>query len=589
LTSTRALLLGIASHLSGRRKRQLCLLALVTLAAALAELVSLGSVLPFLAVLTEPGRLWETPSIQRLAPLTGWTSSADLLVPASLLFAVAAVLAAGVRLLNLWFGGRLAAAIGSDLSCEAYRRTLFQPYEVHVQRNSSSVINSVTTQIARSVAALNAVLMTATSVLVAAALLLGLFLIDWAVALSAAALFGGVYVLIALVSKRELLRNSEARTSAGREAVRALQEGLGAIRDVLLDGTQNTYLTIYRRSDRPIRQLDARNNFISLFPRYALEALGLLGIAVLSTLLVIQRGSGAAAVPLLGSFALGAQRLLPALQQSYSGWSTLKSYNADLAGVLGMLEQPVPSLLKASRPTAFARGLQFSKVRFRYHPEAPDVLRGLSFVIPQGQRVGIIGSTGSGKSTTADLLMGLLDPTEGEILVDGLSIHDSGHPERLLGWRAAIAHVPQSIYLADSSIAENIAFGVLPGSIDYSLVRLAAEQAQIAAFIEASPEGYESFVGERGIRLSGGQRQRLGIARALYKQASVLILDEATSALDTATELSVMEAINNLSRNLTVVMIAHRLSTVSQCDRVIRLEHGRVVADGPPSEVLAQA
>jgi len=185
--------------------------------------------------------------------------------------------------------------------------------------------------------------------------------------------------------------------------------------------------------------------------------------------------------------------------------------------------------------------------------------------------------------------MGLLDPTEGKILVDGLPLHDPAHPERLLAWRAAIAHVPQSIYLADSSIAENIAFGVLPENIDYSRVRLAAEQAQIAAFIEASPSGYDSFVGERGIRLSGGQRQRLGIARALYKQASVLILDEATSALDTATELSVMEAINQLSRNLTVVMIAHRLSTVSQCDRVIRLEHGRVVADGPPSEVLAQA
>jgi len=589
LTSTRELLLDIARHLSGRRKRQLALLALVTLAAAVAELVSLGSVLPFLAVLTEPNRFWQHPVVESLAPLMGWASPADLLIPASVLFALAAVLAAGVRLLNLWLGGRLAAAIGSDLSCEAYRRTLFQPYAVHVQRNSSAVINSVTSQTVRTVAALNAVLLMATSALVASALFFGLLLIDWGVALSAAALLGGVYVVIGAFSSRELIRNSESRTSAGRESVRALQEGLGAIRDVLLDGTQEAYLTIYRRSDRPIRQLDARNVFISQFPRYVLESLGLLGIGFLAVLLVIQRGSGAIAVPLLGSFALGAQRLLPALQQAYGSWSTLKSYNADLAGVLGMLEQPVPSLLKASRPTAFAQGLQFYKVRFRYHPEAPDVLRGLSFSIPKGQRVGIIGSTGSGKSTTVDLLMGLLDPTDGQILVDGLPLHDPAHPERLPAWRAAIAHVPQSIYLADNSIAENIAFGVPPETIDHSRVRLAAEQAQIAAFIEASPAGYDSFVGERGIRLSGGQRQRLGIARALYKQASVLILDEATSALDTATELSVMEAINQLSRNLTVVMIAHRLSTVSQCDRVIRLEHGRVVADGPPSEVLAQA
>ena len=233
--------------------------------------------------------------------------------------------------------------------------------------------------------------------------------------------------------------------------------------------------------------------------------------------------------------------------------------------------------------------IRFQGVRFSYGEEASGVLSDLSLSIGLGQRVGLIGSTGSGKSTTVDLLMGLLAPTDGQILVDNLDLHDLSHPERLLAWRSVIAHVPQSIYLADSSIAENIAFAVSRDQIDFDRVRLAAQQAQIASFIEASPDGYDSFVGERGIRLSGGQRQRLGIARALYKQAQVLILDEATSALDNDTEQAVMDAINQLDRNLTVVMIAHRLSTVAKCDRVIRLDHGRVVADGPPSEVLAQA
>jgi ATP-binding cassette subfamily B protein len=199
----------------------------------------------------------------------------------------------------------------------------------------------------------------------------------------------------------------------------------------------------------------------------------------------------------------------------------------------------------------------------------------------------LIGSTGSGKSTTVDVLMGLLEPTSGKILVDGEDLHDPEHPERLVAWRASIAHVPQCVYLADSSIAENIAFGVPRQHIDLALVKRAAVQAQIASFIESNPESYQSFVGERGIRLSGGQRQRIGIARALYKKGRVLVLDEATSALDTRTEETVMKAINELSESLTVIMIAHRLSTVESCDRVIRLEEGAVSADGPPRLVLA--
>ena len=588
MSSTRELLLGIAGYLTARRKRQLVFLGFVTLAAALAELVSLGSVLPFLAVLTEPEQLWRAPVIQQWAPKLGWNSASELLGPAAGAFAFAAVTAALVRLANLWLGGQLAAAIGSDLSCEAYRKTLYQPYSVHVKRNSSAVINSVTGQVGTTVTAINLVLQTSTSTLVAISLLVGLLWIDWSVALSAAALFGVSYILIGFFSRKLLLVNGRIINDSRAGVVKSLQEGIGAIRDVILDGTQNLYLDIYRKSDRPQRQYQARNQFLSAFPRFSLEALGLIGIAVLATLLSTQKGGGAAALPVLGAFALGAQRLLPAMQQTYSGWSGLKGFTADLEGVLKMLQQPLPAVLEVSKTLVFNSDVCLNEVRFSYGQGYEDVLNGLSLKICRGQRVGFIGSTGSGKSTTVDVLMGLLSPTRGQILVDGLDLHDPGHPERLLAWRSAIAHVPQSIYLADSSIAENIAFGVPKEQINFDFVRLAAQQAQIASFIETIPDGYESFVGERGIRLSGGQRQRLGIARALYKNAQVLILDEATSALDNCTEQAVMDAINQLDRNLTVVMIAHRLSTVAKCDRVIRLDHGRVVTDGPPSEVLPQ-
>jgi ATP-binding cassette subfamily B protein len=448
------------------------------------------------------------------------------------------------------------------------------------------VITAITSQIDLTVIALNSLLQLTTSAVVAVGILTGLMLIDAPVAVSAAALFGIAYVLLSATVQRQVRSNGKKRTDASRQQLKALHEGLGAIRDVLLDGNQTAYLHIYQQADRPQRQLDAKNNFLAASPRYAFEALGMVALSLFGALLVSQKGSGSFVIPLLGSLALGAQRLLPALQQVYAGWAVLKHYNAAIQAVLVLLNQPVPLVVEVAEPLLLRESIRLDGVHFRYLPEQSDVLIGLDLEIRRGERIGLIGSTGSGKTTTVDLLMGLLAPSRGMVLVDGEDLHDPAHPERLAAWRAAIAHVPQSIYLADSSIVENIAFGVPREKIDLARVKQAAAQAKIASFIEASPEGYGSFVGERGIRLSGGQRQRIGIARALYKQARVLVFDEATSALDTGTEEAVMESINTLSKSLTMIMIAHRLSTIQSCDRVIRLSQGRVAADGPPQLVL---
>lgn len=556
------------------------------LTSGLAELMSLGAVLPFFAVLSNPEQLWQQPWIQPLVLRVGFTQSQQLVLPATVAFALAAVLAALIRLLNLWLNGRLAAAVGSDLSCDAYRRTLYQPYHLHVRRNSSTLISAMTKHITLTVLALNAALGIVSAFVVAASLLVGLLLLDWQVALCTAGLFGAAYVLLAFISRRQLIHNGELIALANNKRVQVLQEGIGAIRDVLLDSNQDIYLELYRRSDRPQRLLENKNQFLSTFPRFVLEALGLVVIAVLGGLLVLQRGSASAVIPILGALALGSQRLLPALQQIYRGWANLSSWSASVNAVLQLLEQPLPKQQNSCEPLVFRRNIKLKGVHLRYSPELPAVLQYLDLQIERGERIGLIGSTGSGKSTMVDLLMGLLPPSVGRLLVDGVDLHDPQNARLLVGWRAAVAHVPQNIYLADSSIAENIAFGVPKHLIDLARVKLAAEQAQIAGFIESNSEGYDSFVGERGIRLSGGQRQRIGIARALYKQASVIILDEATSALDTTTENAVMEALEGLSRNLTLLMIAHRLSTVQRCDRVIRLESGMIAANGPPSEVL---
>lgn len=580
------MLLEIWAYLSRRRRIQLGLLLMVMIASGGAELLSLGAVLPFLAVLSDPERLLQQPLVQTLASWVGFNQPSELMLLVTMTFSAAVVLAALVRLTNLWLNGRLAAAVGSDLSCEAYRRTLYQPYWVHLQLNSAELIAGTTTQINITVSALNSLLQLVSSAVVAVALLTGLLLIDAPVAVASAALLGSAYGVIAFTSRRELRRNSQKISEALGQQLKALQEGLGAIRDVLLDGSQTTYLQIYRKADRPQRQLQAKNVFIGIFPRYALEALGMVAIALLGWLLALQRGSGAAVIPLLGFLALGAQRLLPALQQIYSCWASLNGANSAIQAVLAMLSQPLPPVVNVSKPLLLHEGIRLEGVHFRYGPEQPEVLHGLDLLIRRGERIGLIGSTGSGKSTIVDLLMGLLVPTSGVLLLDGENLHDLAHPERLSAWRAAIAHVPQSIYLADSSIAENIAFGVPREEIDLARVQQAASQAQIASFIESTSEGYASFVGERGIRLSGGQRQRIGIARALYKNAQFLVLDEATSALDTRTEHTLMDAVNQFSKHLTIVMIAHRLSTLKRCDRVVRIAKGIVQADAPPEFVI---
>lgn len=584
--STRTLLLGLWGHLSQRRRLQLGLLLVVMLVSGVAELVSLGAVLPFLAMLSNPESLWEQSLVQLFAAQFGITEASELLLPATLTFALSALISAFIRLSNLWLNGRLAAAVGSDLSCEAYRRTLYQPYEVHVHRNSAEVITSTTSQIARTVGAINSLLQLITSAVVAVCLLTGLLLIDAVVALAAALLFGGAYLLLGFFSRRELRRNGQKISEALSQQLKALQEGLGSIRDVLLDSNQLTYLQIYQQADRPQRQLQAKNVFLGIFPRYAFEALGMVSIALLGCLLVMQRGSGTSVISLLGVLALGSQRLLPALQQIYRSWASLKGYNAAIQSVLSTLNQSLPPLVKVQKPFSFSQSIRLEGVYFHYDKQQSEVLKGLDIEIRKGECIGIIGTTGSGKSTMIDVIMGLLSPTKGSLVVDGVDLHDPMSPERILSWRSSIAHVPQSIYLSDSSIAENIAFGVRPEEIDMDRVKQAARQAQIESFIESSANGYATFVGERGIRLSGGQRQRIGIARALYKQASVLVLDEATSALDTVTEQVLINSIDRLSQDLTVLMIAHRLTTVERCDRVIRLVNGVVEIEGPPHQVL---
>ena len=582
------LLARLWRHLSRRRQRQFGMLLGLMVVSAFAEVVSLGAVLPFIGILTAPERVFNHPIVADVAQALGIASADQLVLPLTVMFATAALVAGAIRILLLWVTTRLAVVSGADLSIEVYRRTLYQPYWVHAARNSSDTISGITSKVNITVFGVLLPLLTLiSSIVLLVAVMFALIIIDPVIALVATVGFGASYGLITWLTRRRLERNSQRIAYEQTQVIKALQEGLGGIRDVLLDGTQPVYCDVYRQADHPLRRAHGNNIFIGGSPRFAMEALGMVLIAALAYVLSGQVGGVATVLPALGALALGAQRLLPALQQIYSAWASIVGSQASLAGTIELLDQPLPAdvLQPASAPLLFQNDIRFNDVHFRYTNDGPWVLEGLNLKIPKGARVGFVGSTGSGKSTTLDLLMGLLIPTEGELLVDGHPI--SG--KRIRAWQRTIAHVPQNIFLADTTLAENIAFGVPRDAIDMDRVQQAARQAQIADFIEGRPEGYSAYVGERGIRLSGGQRQRIGIARALYKQATVLVFDEATSALDNATEQSVMDAIEGLNRDLTILLIAHRLTTVRRCDTIVELEGGRVVAQGTYDYLLERS
>ncbi|WP_256890997.1 ABC transporter ATP-binding protein [Cylindrospermopsis raciborskii] len=569
-----------------QRRHQLHWLFILMLLTAGSEVLGLAAVLPFLGALSNAQDLLQNPALQPVWGTISVKTPLQLVIWLSASFGTIVVLTNGLRLLTLRFQLRFAAAIASDLSCEVYRRTLLQPYSFHVRHSSNELISNITQDISSVLNIVSQSLLLAVNALIVLALVLSVLAISPLLALGTAATLGITYFILLRVSRRVLASNSYIITTQSRFLVKYLQEGLGGIRDILLEGSQSMFVSYYRQVDRPIRRASADIIFIGSSPRYIIEPVAMVAICVIAVVLAYQERGLEKVVPVLGSLALAANRLLPALQGCFGAISNLRGNQVSLQKVLERLSMVVDEVPVVSGiGEALKSELQLQGVWFRYGESTPWVLQNLCLTIKANTTVGFVGSTGSGKSTTADVILGLLQPQKGEVLADGEVLKG----ERLRGWQRTIAHVPQSIFLSDATVAENIAFGVPISEIDIERVKRAARLAQIADFIEKRPGGYEEIVGERGIRLSGGQRQRIGIARALYKQASVIVLDEATSALDNATERDVMAAIEGLSHQVTVILIAHRLTTVQRCDCIFQLDQGQVVAAGSYEDLLAKS
>ena len=562
--------LDLWKFLSKHRKNQSLAIVVLMVISSISEVVSIGSILPFLGAISSPDLVYGHELAQPIISFFNITDSDQLILPVTIIFIVVIVVSNLLILLLIYATLKLSYAIGADLSIEMYRRTLYQDYAVHMSKNSSEVINGIinkTTLVTGGV--VTPLLHLVSSVILLIGILSTLFVVNFSATLISMAAFGLFYMLILKYTKNLLKTNGEIIANKSTQMVKTLQEGLGGIRDVLIDNTQEFYCRLYRASDIPVRQASASNSFISVSPRFIMEAIGVSLIAGLAYLMTRGAEDVEIVIPILGVMAMGAQRLLPILQQIYASISTLRGARAALVDVIELLEQPLPGKMDKLQLSSmkFKNSIRLKGIKFHYTEDAPWLLDNINLTLDKGSKTGFIGKTGSGKSTLVDIIMGLIHPVSGEISIDDTLLSK----ENMRAWHSMIAHVPQSIYLSDSSIIENVAFGVHKDDIDYDRAVSSLKQACLFEFIQTLPDGYDTVVGEMGVQLSGGQRQRIGIARALYKKSKVIIFDEATSALDDDTEVSVMKAINRLDDKVTVLIIAHRVSTLKSCDKIVKL------------------
>lgn len=556
-------------QINHRRKIQLRLLFLLMIFTSLSEVISIGSIMPFIALLSNPD------SINNFFPVGSINISKNdnLLQFATIFFCVAIAFSSILRLLLIWSNMKLSYAIGADISSAIYKKSLYQRYSVHISRNSGDIISAISSKTIDVITTLSSTLTILSASVMVFTILLTLFFINQLVTTIVFVTLSFIYFLIIIVTRKYLIRNSVITAESSSNVIKILQEGLGGIRDIILDGSQEHYCKEYRFADANLRRAQGNTQFIGQSPRVVIEGVGMIFISLLAYKLVDSGGLDDA-LPILGVLALGSQRLLPLLQNMYLCWSNIQGNRSSLSDALKLLEQPLPEALNSDQQQkiTFKEEITLQNINFQYCKNSPLVLNNINLSIRKGARIGVIGSTGGGKSTLLDLIMGLLEPSSGQIKIDNRVIAGSD----LLSWQKNIAHVPQSIYLADKSIAENIAFGMAANKINTSKIIAAATKANIHDFISSLPGGYNHPVGERGVRLSGGQRQRIGIARALYKEAEVIVFDEATSALDITTELEVMNAIDQFDKNLTLIMVAHRITTLKNCELIIEIVSGRV-------------
>lgn len=552
--------------------KEAMLLLLLMLVGMVLETLGVGLIIPMLAIVTEPGAVSRYPFLNNLFVQLGSQSSEQtLVIMLGVLVAVYALKAVFLAYLA-WRQAHFVFSIESGLSRRLYAGYLRQPFTFHMQRNSAILIRNVTTGVGQFAGAIMAANMLASEFLV----LVGIAALLLYAEPLGAALVGGALMVAAYsfhhFTKERILRWGGARQYHEGQRIQRLQQGLGGVRDVKMLGREVEFIGQYEVHNASNARIGRRQSMVTALPRLWLELLAVVGLVGLVVSMLYQGKPVEAVVPTLGLFAAAAFRLMPSVNKSLICIQNLR-YNLPVINTLYEERHIIESDREASDVAAqtmhFGRVLELKEVSYAYPGSSTDVLNAVSLSIPFGSSVGFIGSSGAGKSTLINIILGLLTPTGGQVLADDVDIQSN-----LRGWQNQIGYVPQSVFLVDDTLRRNVAFGLSDDQIDESAVLRAVTAAQLSEFIAALPEGLDTVVGERGVRLSGGQCQRIGIARALYHDPQILVLDEASSALDAATEEAVMASVRALHNSKTVLIIAHRLTTIAHCDAIYELERG---------------
>ena len=579
----------IFSLFDAQERRQFWLLTGVMVLVAFFEIVGISAVMLLLNVLSHDTSIHTNPALAFFFTRLGFTDDFSFEVALSIVVMVVVMAGLAIKAGGSYAAIRFGTMRGYTISSRLLGSYLNQPYAWFLERHSSEIGKNVLNEVDGIVSrVISPALRLIASTLMVAAILGLLMFVDPLVTIFASALLGCSYAIIYLKLRERLRRLGEDMMHAYGERFRVAQEATGGIKDVKLLGLEDSYTGAYKVAARRAARSSASLGVISELPRFALEAItfGTL-LAVILLLLLRSGGNIADIVPILGVFAFSVMRLLPALQQIYGALATIRGARAILDTITTdyVSSGPKPDIRQTTAtPLRLERHLELKKIGFSYATAGRPALRGLDLVIPARTTVGIVGGTGAGKTTLVDVVLGLLIADEGEIRVDGTVIT----AENLRAWQKTLGYVPQTIFLTDESIAANIAFGIPMDRIDMAAVERAAKAAALHDFVVTElPKRYDTVVGERGVRLSGGQRQRIGIARALYREPTLLIMDEATSALDNITERVVMEAVQNIRADKTIILIAHRLTTVKTCDAIFLMDQGRIVAHGTYDELVA--
>jgi len=578
------------SMMTPREKRSGILLLGLTVLKGFADTVGVASILPFLSVLGQPEVVKTNPYASRAYDALGFSSINSFLFTLGMLVIFILVFSAVLKAVTVYVTNRWIEMRSHSLSRRLLETYLKRPYTYYLTRNTSDMSTAILSMVANVVNGVYRPVVNLFSSAITLILIVGLLL--WAnpiVTTASVVAIGSSYLLLYLCLKGFIKQKGEIMVIANRAKYRRVNETFSGIKQIKLNSQENTNLDLYSRSSQSLAQARAITGTLSQIPRFGLEVIAFGGIIIL-TLVLFERNDGAIEkiIPLIGLYAFAGYRLLPLLQAIYSSVATLRisiptvdTIHADIKDAHELAELPRSEI----SPMPMNHSIVLDSVSFQYPNSQTAGLEDINLEIFKGQRLGIVGTTGAGKTTLVDVLLGLLEVTSGSVLIDKVSL-DANNSR---SWQVSVGYVPQDIFLSDGSIAENIAMGTKKSQMSMKKLERAAKASKLYDFIMNDlPDGFNTMVGERGIRLSGGQRQRLGIARALYKNPQIVIFDEATSALDNSTERELIAEISQMSGERTVIMIAHRLSTIADCDQIIVLDKGRIVGKGTHAELVVE-